>query len=62
MSPAIRLPLQATTTPAKLTFFELEGVCMATVISVQTGMAFSVRNSIPFLRIRTAPAGRSNRV
>src|SRR5262245_58380639 len=60
--PAWRLPLQATTTPLKFTFLESAGGNMETVISVQTGMAFSERNSIPFLRMRTALTVKSSRV
>lgn len=62
MKPACRLPLQATTTPEKFTLRELAGVSIDTVISVQTGMEPAERNSIPFLRIRTALAGKSSRV
>src|SRR5438046_1846622 len=57
-----RLPLQATTTPVQLSFLASNCVSSITVISVQAEMAWSLRNSMPFLRMRKAPAGRVRRV
>ena len=44
-------------TPVNLTFLAKPDPCKVTVISVQAENGSSLRNSMPFFRIRTDPAG-----
>src|ERR1051325_4352394 len=46
--------------PVQVSLRELRGECSSTDISVHCGIAVALRNSMPFLRMRTALVGRSN--